>query len=110
MDILKKEDNGVEFYTIELTGQSGMSETGLSILTGVTRKTLQNLEDTLQTRMPLNAKTEVLKDFVGVPLTLDITKPVIEVQLLDFLELLRDPELLHLLLHPRECDRVPARY
>lgn len=66
MEIIKKEENGVEFYTIELTGQSGMSQTGLAILAGVSRTSIQDLEKTLATSAP----SECLEPFVGEPLTL----------------------------------------
>lgn len=66
MEIIKKEDNGIEFYTIDLTGQSGMSQKGLAILVGVSRTTIQNLVNTLATSAP----SKWLEAFVDQPLTL----------------------------------------
>lgn len=45
--LLKTEQNGVEFYTIEETGESGISQTGLAKLCGVSRQALIKLESTL---------------------------------------------------------------
>ncbi|MGB5928182.1 MAG: hypothetical protein WBH03_08395 [Cyclobacteriaceae bacterium] len=66
MEIIRKEEDGVEFYTVELTGQSGMSQSGLAILSGVTQQALSGLENTLTSRVP----SETLKPFVGESLTL----------------------------------------
>lgn len=66
MQIIRKEEGGVEFYTIELTGQSGMSQSGLAVLSGVTQQALSGLEDTLTSRAP----SGTLKPFVGERLTL----------------------------------------
>ncbi|MEG3882044.1 hypothetical protein QT972_32290 [Microcoleus sp. herbarium7] len=66
MEIIRKDEDGVEFYTIELTGQSGMSQSGLASLAGVTQQALSNLEDTLTSRAP----SETLYPFVGERLTL----------------------------------------
>lgn len=74
MEIIKKDENGIEFYTIDLTGQSGMSQSGLAILTGVDQSTLSRLEDTLMNRAP----SECLEPFVGQPLTLMINEPKID--------------------------------
>jgi hypothetical protein len=74
MEIIRKQEEGVEFYTVTLTGQSGMSESGLSLLTGVTRQALSQLENTLASRAP----SEFLESFVGQPLTLAISDPTIE--------------------------------
>lgn len=74
MEIIRKQEEGVEFYTVALTGQSGMSESGLSVLAGVSRQALSQLEDTLASRTP----SETLKPFVGQILTLAISDPTIE--------------------------------
>ena len=66
MEIIKKNEDGVEFYTIDLTGQSGMSQSGLAILVGVSQQALSDLEKTLTSRAP----SKVLEPFVGEPLTL----------------------------------------
>lgn len=66
MELLKKDDGGVEFYTVSLTGQSGMSQSGLALLCGVSRTTIQNLESTLATSAP----SQTLEPFVGKRFTL----------------------------------------
>ena len=78
MEIIKKtEGEGeekVEFYTVALTGQGGMSQTGLAIFAGISRTTIQNLEKTLATSAP----SEALEAFVGKPLTLATPDPTID--------------------------------
>lgn len=77
MDIILKQDggeDGPEFYTVAITGQSGMSQSGLAVLAGVSRQALLQLEDTLASRSP----SEALESFVGKPLTLVISDPVID--------------------------------
>lgn len=83
MEIIKKEENGVEFYTIELTGQSGMSQSGLAILAGVDRKTLRDLENTLGSKAP----SEFLQPFVDKPLTLGTDNPTIDGKLVGNLKI-----------------------
>ena len=68
MEIIKKDENGVGFYTVVITGQSGMSQLGLSTLAGRDPKTLRNLEETLRTSAP----SKCLESFVGKTLTLGI--------------------------------------
>jgi hypothetical protein len=43
MNITRVERDGVEFFTIDATGESGMSETGLARLCGVTNKAVSKL-------------------------------------------------------------------
>jgi hypothetical protein len=81
MDLIRRDEGEgegkVEFYTVVLTGQSGMSQSGLSVLAGVDPKTLRNLEETLR----ISAPSEILEPFVGEDSTLRIIKiddPVIE--------------------------------
>jgi hypothetical protein len=74
MDIIRKKEDGLEFYTVAITGQSGMSQSGMAVFSGVDPKTLRNLEDTLRTSAP----SESLKAFVGKDLTLRIDDPVID--------------------------------
>lgn len=74
MEIIKKDDDGIIFYTVVITGQSGMSQNGLARLAGVDPKTLRTLEDTLRTSAP----SESLESFVGKELTLRIESPTID--------------------------------
>lgn len=73
MEILKSVENKVEFYTVAITGQSGMSQTGLSLLAGISRQSLIQLEEVLKTRAP----SEILKNFVGNDLDIKLTDPTI---------------------------------
>lgn len=68
MEIIKKEENGIEFYTVDLTGQSGMSQSGLALLAGVDQTTLSKLEKTLMKYSP----SEYLEPFICKPLSLMI--------------------------------------
>jgi hypothetical protein len=43
MNITRVERDGVEFFTIDETGESGMSESGLARLCGVTRRSVNNV-------------------------------------------------------------------
>jgi ribosome-binding protein aMBF1 (putative translation factor) len=45
--VMRAEQNGVEFYTVEATGESGMSQSGLAALVGVDQSTISKLEKTL---------------------------------------------------------------
>lgn len=74
MEIIKKDQDGVTFYTVAATGQSGMSQNGLAKLAGVSPKTLRNLEATLR----ISAPSESLEPFVGKDVTLRIKDPTIE--------------------------------
>lgn len=60
------ESGTTEFYTVELTGESGTSQTGISTLCGVSRQAVINLEQTLVNRSP----SKWLEPFVGKKLTL----------------------------------------
>lgn len=55
-----------EFYTVEETGESGMSQSGLAALCGVTRQSIILLEKTLVSKSP----SEWLEPLVGRRLTL----------------------------------------
>lgn len=69
MNIIRRIDNEIEFYTVESTGESGMSQSGLAILAGVTPRSIKKLEDTLRTSEP----SKTLESFVGKAFTLDTT-------------------------------------
>lgn len=60
------EPRTTEFYTIEETGESGMSQSGLAILCGVRQQSISTLERTLTSRAP----SKWLEVFVGKDLTL----------------------------------------
>ena len=64
--IIKSEENGIEFYTIVTTGESGMSQSGLAILCGVHQSTVSKLEKSLMTK----SSSETLKPWVGKVKTL----------------------------------------
>ena len=49
MTILRRETNGIEFFTVTATGESGMSQSGLARMCGVTQKAVDNLLDRLGT-------------------------------------------------------------
>lgn len=59
-------NSSAEFYTVEETGQSGMSQSGLAVLCGVTQPAISSLEKTLISRSP----SKSLDPFVGKRLTL----------------------------------------
>lgn len=60
MGIIKKEIDGVEFYTEELTGESGMSESGLARLCDVSQ---QSINDLLQELATGKCRSDCLKPF-----------------------------------------------
>lgn len=60
------DDSTTEFYTVEATGESGMSQSGLAILCGVSRQMIISLEDTLVSKSP----SKTLEPFIGKVLTL----------------------------------------
>ena len=41
--IIRSEENGIELFTVQTTGESGMSQTGLAILSGVTKQAISTL-------------------------------------------------------------------
>jgi hypothetical protein len=59
-------DSTTEFYTVEATGESGMSQTGLAILAGVSRQTIIALEEALVGKSP----SKTLEPFIGKALIL----------------------------------------
>lgn len=70
------EDSTFEFYTVEDTGESGLSQTGLAALCGVTRQAIIKLEETLVTKAPSNR----LERFVGKKLTLVTSEEVPDIK------------------------------
>ncbi len=46
-DILRQEIDGIEYFTVISTGESGMSQRGLSRLCGVRLSTIQNILENL---------------------------------------------------------------
>ncbi|NKB16929.1 MAG: hypothetical protein HC770_00405 [Pseudanabaena sp. CRU_2_10] len=53
MNITRVERDGVEFFTINATGESGMSESGLARLCGVTHQAINKLLQNQLQPMPL---------------------------------------------------------
>ena len=49
MDILRRESEGIEFFTVQTTGESGMSQSGLARMCGVNRKAINNLLNSVST-------------------------------------------------------------
>lgn len=74
MEIIRKDEEGIIFYTVVITGQSGTSQNGLARLAGVDPRTLRVLDDTLRTSAP----SKSLEPFVGKDLTLRIESPTID--------------------------------
>jgi hypothetical protein len=83
--ITRTEQDGIEFFTIAATGESGMSQSGLAILSGVNQSTIsrlnkslacetpsESLEPSLDNDEPLvrEAPSESLKPWVGKVKTL----------------------------------------
>ena len=61
MEIIRRKEDEVEFFSIALSGQSGMCQSGLAFLAGVSQQALSQLEMTLTSKAP----SESLKPFVG---------------------------------------------
>ena len=55
------DSNGLEFFTLEATGESGMSQTALAVLSGVDQSTISRLGKSLMTKSP----SKSLEPFVG---------------------------------------------
>jgi hypothetical protein len=71
VNLIRKKDPGGDdtsaaFYTVDATGESGVNQTALAVLTGVTQQAISNLEKTLTSRAP----SKYLEPFVGKRLTL----------------------------------------
>jgi hypothetical protein len=62
MNITRVERDGVEFFTINATGESGMSESGLARLCGVTQQAISKL---LQNSVTTKSPSECLGTFLG---------------------------------------------
>jgi hypothetical protein len=50
--IIRYEQEGIELFTVQATGESGMSQSGLAILAGVSQQAISKLEKTLTTKAP----------------------------------------------------------
>jgi hypothetical protein len=68
VNLIKRQDGeaGAVFYTVEATGESGVNQTAIATLVGVTRQAIIKLEETLVTKAP----SKYLEPFVGKCLTL----------------------------------------
>lgn len=66
MNILRHESDGIEFFTVQATGESGMSQSGLARLCGVTQKAVDNLLERLGT----SSCSDFLKPLQDMELTL----------------------------------------
>lgn len=65
-EVLRTERNGVEYFTVVSTGESGMSQRGLSRACGKRISTIQNLIENLTDEAP----SKSLKPFIGKDLNL----------------------------------------
>lgn len=76
-NLIHDENDKLGFYTVEATGESGMSQSALAVLCGVSRQAIIELESTLVSRAP----SKWLKQLVGEDLTLvsDKTDPSLTV-------------------------------
>ncbi|ELS02950.1 hypothetical protein Xen7305DRAFT_00026680 [Xenococcus sp. PCC 7305] len=59
MNILRYEENGIEFFTVQATGESGISYSGLAILCGVNQSTITRLISKLRNINPMRARQEI---------------------------------------------------
>ncbi len=71
VNLIKPDSSGensstTEFYTVEASGNSGMSQSGLAVLCGVSQPAISGLENTLISRAP----SKWLEPLVGKDLTL----------------------------------------
>jgi hypothetical protein len=62
MTITRVIENGVEFFTMDATGEGGVSESGAGILCGVSQQAINQLLDSVATS---KTKAECLKPFLG---------------------------------------------
>lgn len=62
MSLLRKREKGVEFFTVEATGESGMSRSGLARLCGVQESSIRELLDNL---VRGKVTSESLKPLIG---------------------------------------------
>jgi hypothetical protein len=72
MSFTRVEQNGVEFYTLKATGESGMSIRGLARLCGVNNKTIADLLKSIVRGL---ARSERLKRFAGQDLYCGVKAP-----------------------------------
>lgn len=68
LSVIKKNQDGIEFFTHAITGESGMSHAGLARLTGVTH---QSVGDLLKNISEGKVKTECLQKFLGKDVWMD---------------------------------------
>ena len=73
MIVLQTVIDSVEFYTVQATGESGLSQSGLAKLAGISRTPIATLETTLAQKAP----AECLEAFVGIDLTLRLVDDVL---------------------------------
>jgi hypothetical protein len=66
--IIKSEENGVEFYTVAATGESGMSQSGLARFCGVGETTMRSLINSVRRKSP----SSCLKPFQGKDVALAV--------------------------------------
>ena len=65
MNIVRCEQDGVEFFTVEATGESGMSQSGLAVLCGVSKSTIGRLLAKMMNSELLQSEgSESLKGFI----------------------------------------------
>jgi hypothetical protein len=68
--IIRKIIDGVEFFTVKITGESGMSKSGLAIFCGVKRSSITKLAQKIELSVFPEELPESLQPLVGKSLTL----------------------------------------
>ena len=60
-EVIRREESGVEYFTVQVTGESGLSVSGIARLCGVSQQAISLLIENLTSKSP----SEWLDSFVG---------------------------------------------